>query len=436
MQSIFATIQSLPKRAAVRQATWVYVGSVANNVALLAVSALLGRTLSPELFGLFSLALLVLGAATDFADFGLNAGLLRFASRYHVEKETSRMQTVLALVWRWRIILTILLTGLGVLLAEPVATLIFRQPAATSFLRLAFLGIGGVMFLAVVSTYVQAVQRFTLSATLQASKGLVRLAVVGVLLIAGVHSLTWLLGAYVAVPWLLFACLYWVIPSPYRSLGLTAEPATVAHIRRTLVRFSFWITVWSFLTVISSRVDQLFISRYLGLSEVALYAVGMQFIVVFTFGLQSISAVLSPKINALTTKADIRAFAFRVTKWMLPLTFIVGLIIFPSRYLLPLFFGATYAPAMSIYTSLAFVYLLNFPLVSLSLIITAFNATEFTAVSSVVQMVIAVVGNILFIPLYGIMGAVITFAVVIVVTQVYNLCVVWYLFRSRELPQL
>ena len=73
--SILLRIKTILQKRALHQAFFVYVGSMVNGVSLFALNIILARILNQELFGIFSLSVLVLMTVAELSDFGLNMGL-------------------------------------------------------------------------------------------------------------------------------------------------------------------------------------------------------------------------------------------------------------------------------------------------------------------------------------------------------------------------
>jgi O-antigen/teichoic acid export membrane protein len=373
----------------------------------------------------------VLGAIAELSDFGLNAGLLRFLPYYLSTEQPDKVKQLLKTIWQWRIGLVGALTVGGVLGAYPLARYVFDQTAIYPYLMYAASGVGGVILLGLVAVYLQASQRYVYSAALQSLKGLVRLVIAVILWLAGVHNLYAYLSVYVLVPWVLFLINFSVFPKGFRRQ--IVEPTVKKSIQSQLGKYSFWLTVSSLIAVVGSRIDQAMISHYLGLAEVALFTVAWQFIQLLPVFYSSINSVLMPKISALHTKAEIVSFFKKMLKWGSLGTVMAALFIYPSQYLIVLFFGQSYAPAMPLYVILAYSLMGNIFALPFSLIISVFNRTHLVAYSGFVQFAIMIIGNLMFIPRYGIMGAAYTFALSMGVLVLWNIVCALYLLKKHDL---
>lgn len=427
-------LKNIFKKRAIKDVIWVYAGAVSNGGALFLVSIILSHALTKEQFGVFSLAILVLSTVAELSDFGLNAGLLRFAPYYNAAGQTEKLKQLLKTIWRWRVGLTGLLTAGGIATAPIIARYVFGQPAVTPFVAYAYLGIGGVVMLGFVTTYLQSVRRFRYQAILQFCKGMIRLAGVAILAASGYGSVLNYLSVYIFVPWILFFIAYRALPKNFTKVSI--DPTVKNEIHTQLAGFSVWLIVWSFMSIVAARVDQAIISKLLGLKEVAIYTVAYQFIQFFPVLTQSIASVLTPRINSLRTKAEISAFIWYALRWLAPVTILVAVLIYPSQWLIILFFGKSYAVAMPIYLVLAYGIVLNILATPLSLAVTAFNQTKLVAISGLIQLVLNVILNFALIPRFGVLGAAYAFGLGIFTAVVYNAGCVWYLLKRKELKIL
>ena len=409
----------------------MYAGSLVNGLSLFALNIILARSMSPSLFGIFSISILVLSTVAEMSDFGLNAGLLRFAPYYISTNQTDKLKQLIKTIWQWRVSLTIVLTLGGVVLSRPLAEYVFGQPQVAGYVAFASLGVGGVILLGFIATYLQAKQRFFYNASLQSLKGFLRLLIVGILALFGVDNLFVYLSVYIFVPWILTLTNYGVLPPDFRTVVVEDEVKNKLHSQ--LAKFSFWLTLSSLMSIFASRVDQVMVSKLMGLANVAIYSVAYQLIQFFPLIYNSISSVLTPKMSSLTDKASVVVFIKRTFKWVLLAAFAVSILIYPSQYLITLFFGQKYISSMPVYLVLAYSLMLNILVIPFSLAITVFNRTNLVALSGLLQLVVSVAANMAFIPIFGVMGAAYAFGLGIIVSLLYNMACAVYLIKKKDL---
>lgn len=424
-------IKLIFKKKALHHASFIYFSYLINGVSLFVLNILLARMMNADRFGIFSLSILALSTVAELSDFGLNAGLLRFAPYYISTNQTEKLSQLVKTIWQWRVALTWVLTVGGVVLSYPLARYILGEPEVAPYLAYSFLGIGGVVLLGFLATFLQAKQRFFYNASLQSLKGILRLIIAIILLAFGVTNLFAYLSVYIFVPWLLFLTSYKVLPENFRNTVIDAEAKNKLH--ADLVKFSFWLTISSLMSIFATRIDSVMISRLMGLANVAIYNVAYQLIQFFPLIYSSINSALTPRASSLTDKASLIIFIKRTIKWTLAVAFGVMLFIYPSQFLIPLFFGQKYLPSMPVYLVLAYSLVLNIIAIPFSLTITVFNRTHLVFWAGFTGLLVNIVGNIILIPIFGIMGAAYTFGLGILVSFLYNIVCALYLLKKKDI---
>jgi O-antigen/teichoic acid export membrane protein len=427
---LIENIKLIFKKRTIGQAAYVYAGSVINGLSLFALNIVLARFLTQEHFAIFSLSVLVLSTVAEMSDFGLNGGLLRFAPYYIATNQASKLNQLVKIIWQWRLSLSVFLTIGCLLFAGPLSLYIFNQPQVRDYFAFAAFGIGGIIMLGFLATFLQSQQRFFYNASLQSLKGVLRLLLVLGLALFGIKNIYIYLAIYICVPWILFLMHYKVLPKDFRKTVINNDEKSALHAQ--LAKFSFWLTVASFTSIIAARVDQIMISRLLTLADVAMYTVAYQLIQFFPLIYSSIASVLTPKISALSDKAQLAGFVKKTFIWTSSLTVIVALFIYPSQYLINILFGAKYAQAMPVYLVLAYSLILNILAIPFSLTINVFNRTYLVALAGIFQIILSVVGNLILIPAYGVMGAAYTFALGIAASLLYSTICAIFLIKRTE----
>ncbi|HSR89227.1 MAG TPA: oligosaccharide flippase family protein [Candidatus Udaeobacter sp.] len=429
--SIIERIKLILQKRALQQTSYVFFGSLVNGASLFTLNIILARVLSVDFFAIFSLSVLALSTVAEVSDFGLNSGLLRFAPYYISTNQTDKLKQLVKTIWSWRVWLTWILTIGGIALSYPGAKYIFGQAKIYPYLMYSFLGIGGVVLLGFLTTFLQSKQRFFYQASVQSLKGFLRLVIVIILAVLGVRNLFAYLSVYIFVPWILFISNYKVFPENFRKVEV--DPAVKNSLHSQLAKFSFWLSISSVMSIFATRVDSVVISHFLGLESVAVYSAAYLPIQFFPLVYNSIGAVLTPKLSAFTDKKELISFFIRTLKWVSVAFAATIILIVPSKFLIPLFFGQKYISSMPVYLILASSLALNILSTPFSIIITIFNQTRLVFVSALLGLLINIIGNVLFVPRFGVMGSAYTFALGVIFSLCFNIVCALYLFKKRDL---
>ncbi len=425
------SVKGFFKKKSLHEFGFTYFGLLANGISLFLINVILGRSLEKEWFAIFSLSILALSTIAEMSDLGLNGSLLRFIPFYKQSNEPEKLKQVIRTIWRWRVWLSIILTLGGIVLSYPIAKYVFDQPQITNYLAFSLFGIGGVVLLGFISTYLQATQQFFKNSLIQSLKGLSRLALTAIFIFSGFNDIYLFLLVYISIPWILLTFYYRVLPRNLEKIQIEAEVKEKLHSQ--IANFSFWLTIWSLSAILASRVDQIMLSNLLGLEKVAIYTIAFQFIYLYSIASQSITSVLMPKYNSLHSKEEIISLTKKLMKWLIPITILLFLIIPPSKYLITFVFGDKYIDSMPVYLVLSYGMALNLFNIPLSLIVTTFNKTKLIAISGFIQLIINVGLNLVLIPKFGIIGAGLTFGLGIIFSIVYNSICSSYLIKKEEI---
>lgn len=424
--------KNILKKKTLHHASFVYVGSLINGFSLLAVNSLLARldgTLA--LYGIFTTAVLFLSTIAEMSDFGLNAGLLRFAPYYIATHQDDKLRQLIKIIWRWRVILTIGLSIGCVLFSYPLAHYIFEKDVLWPYLAFTSLGIGGVILLGLLGNVLQTQQRFTYYAVLQSLKGLTRLLLVALCFVLGVTNIFIYVAIYIVVPWVLFVANFHVFPKGFRHGIATVE--VKEKVQSQLAHFSFWLTASSLVAIVASRVDQAVIIRFLGLEQQAIFSTAHQLLQFFPLLANTITTIVTPKIHSAKDNGELKILLKKTCKWIVCIAVPIALFISPSRYLVVLIFGDKYTSAMPLYVLFAYATLVNIITIPFSLLISVFKKVHLTAYSAVIQLFLSVLCNFIFIPKYGILGAGYSFVVVIGFQTVWYLGWAWCLVKKEQI---
>ncbi len=426
---MFVAMKEFLQRDVIRHTMIVYGGSFINSAALFLANVIVARLLSVESMGVFTIALLTLGAVTEMSDVGLNAGLTRFVPVFEVHQSRAKLQWLFHTVRRFRIWFSIGITSVGCIFSSAIAEHIFHRPEIASMLRISFLGVGGVILLGFAVTYLQASQRFVLSSTFNAVKGISRLLFVLALYVYGNTSVLVLLAGYILLPWALAVIAYSFIPQEVRKQIPSLDISEVQTLRSELFHFSSFMTLWSVVAIIASRVDQVMISRYMTLEDVALYGVAMQCTLGLSLLSQAITTVLAPRLHRLESFSDVQKLIRKTFLCLCPLLGVLFCIIYPTQWLLPIFFGESYRSAMHVYLWLMYSMAFTFISIPFYLLLTYFRKTHIIAYSALFQLALVIVLNTSLIPRFGLIGAGMTFALVTFLVQLYTMSFALYYYR-------
>jgi O-antigen/teichoic acid export membrane protein len=180
---------------------------------------------------------------------------------------------------------------------------------------------------------------------------------------------------------------------------------------KDIFHFSKWVLLSYFATVIASRLDIFLISRYKGQEQVGIYSAALQLSLLLPLLIGSMTTVLLPLVSKYKKKAEYLSY---IKKYFIVATAIIILCIpalIISPYLIKIIFGSKYDSSILIFQILFIAYLPSVLANPISLIVFSMNKPKSITIINYLQLVLAVILNVLLIPRYGIFGAAISFLV-------------------------
>lgn len=388
----------------------VYVGANALLIVLLT-----REFLSPAAFGRLFFALSVLGVVATFATVGLPSSTARYVTEY-VERDPAQVRYLLR---RSLVFLAVPVGVAGLLLVavnRPLATAL-GDPTMASLLLVGGGYVVGYALTNYLSSVFRGLNQLLWTAVVTALSSVARLVLVVAFIVAGLGTVGALLGyiaGYAIAAGVGGIVLFWRY---YRRFEETDSPDR--SLPRRLLRYSVPLTVTKGAGALDTRVDSILVGVLLSPVAVGYYVVAKQVSSVVSTPAGSFGAALSPALGKEQAR-DETEHAARIYQSSLRhvLLFYVpaaaGLLLV-AEPVVELVFGAAYLAAV-------------LPLQAFTGVIVVQSVNKITtdtldylgrardrAISKVVMAVSNVVLNLLLIPAFGVVGAV----VATVITQTF-----------------
>lgn len=141
-------LETIAKDSA-RGSFFLVSGSVLATVIQAIGVFLVARLLGPELYGVYTLSLVVPTLLLQVIDFGVNQGLLRFSARLRVEGETRQIASLVRNAFSFKLIVGLIISCFTILFSDYFATYAVNRPDLSMYIRLASLT---VLFHAILDT--------------------------------------------------------------------------------------------------------------------------------------------------------------------------------------------------------------------------------------------------------------------------------------------
>lgn len=381
------------------------------------------RNLSYEDVGYFSALLSLLLLVSDLADMGIGTSMSAFLPPL---KETkSELLAFLKTSFFFQLTVGILFS-LGIFFfAANLSQLLFHTGAFTFFLQITVLGI----FMTIMANFCQyalsARQKFISVAFLSSFGGFIRLLLLIVVLLISTLTLANTIYVHTASVFLLMSVSLLLL-----KLDFFKEKITKQDLKK-LISFSYLLGIARGLTALASRLDVLMIVALRGPSEAGIYAIASRVIALYPLLSGSFSTVIAPRLSSSSDKKQLTDFMWKVIIGTLGLiTTVVFLIIIAQPFMIVLF-GEKGETAVSVFrlllTSMIF-FVASIPAVSLSVYF--LKKPHILTINSILQLMVVVIGNLIFIPLFGKFGAAYSLILAYSITLFLTSFLTYYYFKK------
>lgn len=418
-------LKSVVSTATFKQSSITFSGTFINGLLGALFYILTARFLGPADFGILIIAITSLTLVADISELGVGTGLVRFVSGF-LSSQKEKAYRFLKLGLEIKIILAGSLAILGWLVAREVAIIIFQKEALAAPLRLAFLGVSGMILFTFSVHAFQSFQKFWHWSAIQISINALRLLIIIWFINLGQLNLTNSLITYISMPFIGFVASLFFLPKQF--LHVNKEHLVLNQ----FFHYSKWVALFTLIAAISARLDTFISARLLSTTEVGFYGAATQLVTVIPQIVASLHTVVSPKMAAMGSKQDLTAYMKKVQLLTLALA---GAILIASPlvvFLIPFFYGSAYAgsvPSLFIILLLAMlIFLISVP-IHMSVFYYFSYPQLFVWISVGHLAIIAILGWHL-ISLYGAIGA----AVTVLVGTIFNFAVplIWVLRRLKN----
>jgi len=385
-----------------------------------AVSVVLARLLGVREFGLYSLAMSVLGLLVVPATFGFPQLLVRELAAYRVKGKWSLIRGLLRFARR-----TSLLASLGIALLGGLVMWLSSDRFSGEAVRVLALAFVALPFWALLQLHGAALRGFEQILAGQWASTVMRslcfLILIGAawLFLGKLADASLALGLHIVAAGIALAFAFYLLRS---QLSHSVPSNAVSQNTAVWVRSSLSLAFLALLNLIPHHVGILILGWMRSPEEVGLYKVAYQTASLIPFGLMAVNTAIAPTLAQLYAVGDKRklkrvmtAASAVATAFALPLVFLFTL---KGRWFLGLAFGKAFtesATALAIITGGQLVNAATGP-VGLLLIMSGHEnkATLSIGIGSTINLVL----NIALIQLWGVNGAAATFAISLAITMI------------------
>lgn len=390
----------------------VFIGLVLSKILLYLYRVIIARNFGPEVYGLFSLAFIIIQLFVALFSLGLPDGLLRYISFYMGKKEIDKVKHIFR-----KSLIIILVSGIisGIflfLLSDFISIKFFHDPNLIIFLKIFSILIPLWALSNIFITVIRAFERINVySFFVNILQNAIKLATLVLFILVGINSskaviYSFFLGILVTLIGPYLYCKY-KLPVIFEKYKM--EEKEKNKVTKDLISYSWPIMFLSTLTIIFYWADSFIIGYFKSISDVGIYNAAVPIAMLLGFFPELFMQLFFP----LTTKEFSRKrmnvveeLSKQTAKWIfiLNLPVFILIILFPG-VIINILFGAEYITAVN---SLRFLVIGSFFssifIISNSLI-SILGKSKLILTDMLITFTINLFLNILLVPVYGINGA-------------------------------
>lgn len=332
----------------VKSSMVVFIGIFLSKLLAYAYRIIIARHFGPEVYGLFSLALIVLGLFVAFSSFGLGGGLLRFISLYRGEKNIQKIRYVFRFATKISVLSGIIFGLILFLTSDFIASSIFHNSELAIFLKyfsiLVTFGVVSGPYLTSLRAYEKIGWH---SAIHNIFPNIAKVLFLILFLFIGINSnsiiFSYMCGIFIYLIFSYFACRY-VLPEIFEKFILKKE--TQKKISKNLIKYSTPLLFFGIFSTVFYWTDSFLIGYFKTAVEVGLYnsavPIAMLFAIVPELFMQLFFPLITKEYSKKNFKA-IKELSKQVSKWIFILNLPIFILIsfFPGA-IINILFGAEY----------------------------------------------------------------------------------------------
>ncbi len=398
----------------------VFGNAVASGLSGIAM-ILISRKLGPSEFGEFSVGFSLILILISINSLGLNVVLLQHIPRL----KTILARNKLTSYTLWLKLKAYLLISAAVLAIGYLYVFnIYPHRLITVISLVALLG---VLLYEHMLTNLQALHRFWMAVVINLIQSSTKLFIALALFFDNTKSAAVALALYSVGPFI--PALIWRRFFPQdTTLILKSDFATEKKLTWSIMKHS---ALGLMVVGISDYVDVLFVRGYLSAYETGLFGgvskIAM-FVMLFAY---SLGNVLYPRVARYQLKTDIKGYVGKAL--LISVLAVLGFIAFIpfAQLAIQLTVGPEYVSAWAVLVILMAAAFLTIAIVPLQALFYSFEAPWYFSATGFIQLVVVMIGNGFFVPMYGLEAAAWTRLMSRVVLLLVTIVMAWFMYRKK-----
>ncbi len=404
--SYFSQILPVLKSQTAKSVSLILSSSIVNSALGFFISIIILRNLPSSDIGILYPLVSLLLMTNQFGDLGLSIGFVKLFSIFKTQdlKNEGHQTDHLISTFIWlKFVLALLVCLIGIFFSSQISDLLFDSASYESWVQITFVVAFFQFFTGLFQALAQADQRFKHLAISRTLPQIIKFSGIAIFLLLKKLNFTWTYIFFFQLP--LFALFIILIgPNTKRALkslryGIEKEKVT------RLYSIGKWICLSMVTNAAIAHSDILMTRSLVGDDELARLLGGQRLASVLPLISTSLVTVLLPKVNSMQGPKELNFFIRKSIRIMPLITGAFLLAIPLAPYFIPLLLGQKYESSVEVFNAFLIVQAIGVFITPLSLVFYRLDKEYIMSGINLFQMIINLVGNYIFIPIYGALAA-------------------------------
>lgn len=415
----------------------LFIGIATSTLILAVGTIILARLMTPEEYGLYSVALIPSYMIALFREWGVDSAIVRYSATFRAQNRQEHAKKVITAGLLFEVSTGIMLMALSVALSNFIATTVFHRPESAQLIAIVSITIFSGALLTAFQASFKGFERMELYSLTAISQSIVKTTLSPLLVFMGYSALGAVLGytiSFLAASIIGLTVLYLAI---FKNLKKEENPKTsLSKTLKNMLHYGFPLSISSILTGFLAQFYSFLMAIYCADAIIGNFQVATQFATLLTFFTFPISTVLFPtfsKINPQEEKKLLQTVFASSVKYaamlLVPATTATMVL---SKPLIATLFGEkwTFAPLFLALYVINNLYVV-FGNLSIGSLLAGVGETKTLMKLSLITTTLGIPMALALIPTMGIMGLIIVHVLAGVPSMFIGLYLVWKNYSAK-----
>lgn len=398
----------------VKSSIIVFIGVAISKILNYAFRAIIARYYGPEVYGLFSLAVIILSFFTYASFLGFSEGLVRYISFYRGKNEINKIKYIFQITQKILIVSSIIFGIFLFLSAKFISLNIFHNSGLIMFLQLFSISIPLLIISGVYILTLRAFEKISWYSFMNnIFQNALRLIILIFFIFLGIKSnsiqLSFLLTAFATLIFSYIVCKY-KIPVLFEKYLLSKK--TKRKTLKDILSYSWPIMFLGAISTLFYWIDSFTIGYYKSAFEVGVYNAAVPIVALLSIVPDIFMQLFFPLITKEYSRKNIfiiKELSKQIGKWIfaLSLPIFIIMVLFPGA-IINILFGASYLSAQNSLRILAIGGIFSIFFVLLTNLLSMAGKTKTILINIILMSIFNLFLNILLVQKFGSVGAAIS----------------------------